>query len=242
MNQPYNRLTEESDQAYQAFVRYRYMGVERSITAVARQLNKSRPLIGRWSAKYNWIERVAAYDQSLDAAKVAAEQRAVAKATEKAVAKRELTKDRVLEEAAALAFSKLTEAARWTETELILKPSDELPPEIAAAIESVEVRYDKDGNPIRKIKLHNKTAMLSKLGEHFGLWENESGSPTANFFQFFLHAARSGAIDEEVRRRKGLNDAVDGEIVDTQASRDADLLADLAELTKEEIYCARSVP
>lgn len=63
---PYDRQSEESAKAYEAFALYRDMGIERSTDAVARQLRKSSALIQRWSSLYRWVERVAAWDAYID--------------------------------------------------------------------------------------------------------------------------------------------------------------------------------
>ena len=65
-DKPWERQKGESAQAYEAFVTYRDMGAERSVTRVSQSLNKSRGLIGRWSSQWNWTERVRAYDNELE--------------------------------------------------------------------------------------------------------------------------------------------------------------------------------
>ncbi len=65
-DKPWERQKGESAQAYEAFVTYRDMGPERSVTRVSQSLNKSRGLIGRWSSQWNWTERVRAYDNELE--------------------------------------------------------------------------------------------------------------------------------------------------------------------------------
>lgn len=62
----WERQQGESSQAYEAFVSYRDMGLERSITKVAHSLSKSRALIGRWSSQWDWQERVRSYDNELE--------------------------------------------------------------------------------------------------------------------------------------------------------------------------------
>jgi hypothetical protein len=53
----------ESIKAFQAFVVYRNLETnERSLQRVSSELAKSLPLIKRWSARHDWIERVALWD------------------------------------------------------------------------------------------------------------------------------------------------------------------------------------
>ncbi len=65
-DKPWERQEGESDKAYEAFATYRDMGSERTVTAVANKLSKSRQLIERWKGKYNWSERVRLYDNELE--------------------------------------------------------------------------------------------------------------------------------------------------------------------------------
>lgn len=63
---PWEQQPGESAKAFEAFAIYRDMGVERSVRKVTQRLNKSLTLIGKWSSRYNWPERVRAYDRDLD--------------------------------------------------------------------------------------------------------------------------------------------------------------------------------
>lgn len=69
--QSWERQEGESTPAYTAFAVYRSLGNRRSLDAVAEQLNKSRTLIARWSARYTWVERVRTWDEWLGARQVA---------------------------------------------------------------------------------------------------------------------------------------------------------------------------
>jgi hypothetical protein len=65
MMRAWERLPKESAPAYEAFSTYAEMGVTRSLAAVGRRLGKSRPLMERWSVRYGWVSRAAAFDQHM---------------------------------------------------------------------------------------------------------------------------------------------------------------------------------
>lgn len=62
----WERQPGESVQAFEAFKIYRDLGLKRSNQEVCKQLSKSRQLISRWKAAWNWDERVRAYDNALE--------------------------------------------------------------------------------------------------------------------------------------------------------------------------------
>lgn len=62
---PWERQPGETEKAYEAFVAYRDLGAQRSVSAVSEKLSKSRQLISRWKAAYSWDERVLEYDNEL---------------------------------------------------------------------------------------------------------------------------------------------------------------------------------
>lgn len=66
MNKAWERQKGESEKAFEAFKLYRDMGEERTISAVVKMLGKSRNLIDRWGKRWNWKERVRAYDNELE--------------------------------------------------------------------------------------------------------------------------------------------------------------------------------
>lgn len=63
---PWERQPGESEQAFEAFALYRDAGAERAISQVAQRLSKSRALIAKWSSRWSWVERAAAYDNDLE--------------------------------------------------------------------------------------------------------------------------------------------------------------------------------
>ena len=62
---PFEQQPKESDKAFAAFALYLSMGPERSIQAVSRKLSKSHTIIGRWSGRWRWVERVSAHGSHL---------------------------------------------------------------------------------------------------------------------------------------------------------------------------------
>ncbi len=63
---PWDRQHGESDEAWQAFVEYRDMGLTRSAKRVAELLGKSESHLHSYSSKFSWRERVNAFEQHLD--------------------------------------------------------------------------------------------------------------------------------------------------------------------------------
>lgn len=63
---PWERQKGESGQAYEAFSLYRDKGLQRTVTAVVNELGKSRSLIDRWKVKWDWENRVRAYDNDVE--------------------------------------------------------------------------------------------------------------------------------------------------------------------------------
>lgn len=65
-DKPWERQKGESEQAFEAFVIYRDLGLKRSNHEVCEKLSKSRQLITRWKSRYGWDERARAYDNELE--------------------------------------------------------------------------------------------------------------------------------------------------------------------------------
>lgn len=66
MPEPWEQQEKEGKEAFEAFQIYRDMGVSRSLSAVAQQLNKSKTLMGRWSSDHNWVDRTREWDREQD--------------------------------------------------------------------------------------------------------------------------------------------------------------------------------
>lgn len=64
--QLWERQPGETTKQFEAFAIYRDMGMDRSLSKVARELSKSKQLLTRWSSANNWVDRCEAYDVEQD--------------------------------------------------------------------------------------------------------------------------------------------------------------------------------
>jgi hypothetical protein len=58
MTMAFEQQPRESAKAFAAFNTYLNLGPERSLAAVAQKLRKSKTMLKRWSAKFDWVGRV----------------------------------------------------------------------------------------------------------------------------------------------------------------------------------------
>jgi len=58
----FEQQPKETDKAFAAFAMYLSVGAQRSTAVVASKLRKSEGLIARWSVRWQWSNRVAAYN------------------------------------------------------------------------------------------------------------------------------------------------------------------------------------
>ena len=63
---PWEMQKYDTPKAWEAFQVYRDMGKNRSLVKVAEELHKSTTIIGRWSRKNNWGDRIAAFETEQD--------------------------------------------------------------------------------------------------------------------------------------------------------------------------------
>jgi hypothetical protein len=68
---PWERQVGESEKAYIGFKTFREQEPPRRLADVATTLQRSIQLIGRWSAKHRWMERVAHYDTNIERTRAA---------------------------------------------------------------------------------------------------------------------------------------------------------------------------
>ena len=62
---PFEQQPRESNKAFAAFSLYLSLGPERGLREVARKLDKSLTVVGKWSRKFDWQERVSAHGAHL---------------------------------------------------------------------------------------------------------------------------------------------------------------------------------
>ncbi len=82
-NAPWDRRPGEGPEAFDAASAYFALGPGRTIEAVARECTKSASLLRRWSARFGWVERAAAYDDHLATIRQAAHEVALAREARK---------------------------------------------------------------------------------------------------------------------------------------------------------------
>lgn len=62
----YDQQPDETEKAFQAFQTFRDLGVERTVSATARKLGKSRSIVKTWAGRWQWKKRVRAWDAKVD--------------------------------------------------------------------------------------------------------------------------------------------------------------------------------
>lgn len=90
--------------------------------------------------------------------------------------KMEISQERVLQEYACIAFSKLTDYYDVTENDVIIKKPTELTPEQQAAIADISIFENvvSGTRRVAKVKLHDKTEALKSLSKFLGLFEKDN--------------------------------------------------------------------
>lgn len=87
---------------------------------------------------------------------------------------RGITEDRVLNELAVLAFSNMSDFARWSGAENVLFCSDEISRSRKRAVQSVSSKMSAQGVPNVTIKLYDKAKALEVLARYLGIIGPES--------------------------------------------------------------------
>lgn len=85
----------------------------------------------------------------------------------------EITADRVLQEIAAIAFAKLTDAVSFDRRGVTFKDSKELEESTKAALASVTYSESAQGGIRQSLKMHDKISALTLLCKHLGIAEGK---------------------------------------------------------------------
>ncbi len=202
-----DKLPQESAQAHHAFICYRDLRVDRSIPKAAARCSKSHSLLKRWSARHHWQARVRAWDAEQNRLRDEAAKQALVEVTTEAVRQYELSAQRTLREMSAVAFTRLDQVAEWNDDDVILKDSKNVPTEALAAVKKISIRKDKSGNVVQKsIEMHDKLEAGAYLGKNQRLWgekDTESEVAQRNNFLVFIQMAKSGQLNDLVKRITG---------------------------------------
>ncbi len=99
-----------------------------------------------------------------------------------------------------------------------LVDSDHLSDEDLAAIKSMKITTDEDGNQTVHLQFWDKSNALDKLGQNQRLWNtrDDGGQPQQNFVQFFLEAVKSGELQREAERRGLAPRTIEAEVIEIQ--------------------------
>lgn len=97
------------------------------------------------------------------------------KVISKIAEKHAITKERIIEELAKLAFSNPKEVMEWDENGVRVKSSSEMTDAAAASIVDMSMSSTKEGKNV-KVKLSDKRAALVDLGKHLGMFKEETNT------------------------------------------------------------------
>jgi terminase small subunit-like protein len=204
---PWDQQKDESAQAFASFTKYRDAGVTRTLNGVYSERLGGVPkrASGRWqdwAKRYRWHARAAAWDNEQQQIRDEAQNRAIAKVAEKAAVKQEISAQRILQEQANIAFSRPHRIMPWKGVPGLVD-SDQLSDQDLAAIKSMKITTDEDGNRTVHLQFWDKSNALDKLGQSQKLWNtrDDGGQPQQNFVAFFLDICKSGELQREAERR-----------------------------------------
>ncbi|MDP6423649.1 MAG: hypothetical protein QGG14_02850 [Planctomycetota bacterium] len=107
MTRAESKQKDESAAAFEAFAKYRDMGVARSTAAVARALGKSKALMDRWSSAHHWVRRAHSHDLEVDRRKRLGDLRAIEQ-----MRKRQTKTALLMQEIADIELAKMARAAK----------------------------------------------------------------------------------------------------------------------------------
>lgn len=190
---PWDRLPEESPVKYTSFMAYLSLGPDRTIAQAAENTGRTSGYLLKVSAQYNWVERAGAFDEY----QAKAQQKALVDVAYDTVYEQQIHKDRTLREAARIAYADPRRVAQWDSNGLVLKNSNELSEEEAAAIK--KIKFSKKQGSV-EIELHDKLKAVELLGKNQKLWNEDERQATTNNYAVVIAAVQKGEYDDLLRR------------------------------------------
>ena len=146
----WDKIESETELSYEWFCRYRDEGPERSLSKVVQKHNKKehyKSQLAKWSAKYDWVERVKEYDTHLEDMK-----------------RKELEDERVIAAKRQAAFS--NSLMDILEEQLIKLRSTDLNPIQFKAIADLAIKTQRDALGIQNdLKVVGDINVVDKTGE-----------------------------------------------------------------------------
>src|SRR5690348_17583707 len=130
---------------------------------------------------------------------------AVAREQHKRLARLGIDADAIIEEVAAIAFSKLDDYASWGPGRFELKDSDEVDARAVQSVTIKEVTISNEHGEITKveqgIKTHDKLAALKMLGTRIGVFADRKEITGKDGGPLIVREQKSDLSDDELDRR-----------------------------------------
>lgn len=115
------------------------------------------------------------------------------------VARRDVTKERIIQELARIAFSDIRELATWNESGVTWKSSDQMTEEQSRVIAGVKQTMNEYGGTT-ELKLYDKQRALELLGKELGMFrEKHDVQITASVYQMQIAAVMKLSKEELVK-------------------------------------------
>ena len=114
---------------------------------------------------------------------------AVQRGAERREKRTEITQDKVLRELAAIGFYDISDFAKVTDNQVVLRNTDDIPPEKRAAIAGI-----KETQAGVEVKMGDKLRALELIGKHLGLFGDKTARPQDDAESDNLFEAISEAV------------------------------------------------
>lgn len=168
----WERLKNETDPAWEAFVLYRDMGVQRTRKAVGKHLGKHVQGLQLWASEFKWVERARAWDAEKDKVRLKGELSAI-----EDMRKRQVQLALTMQQIAGQELLKMAKAARDKGEQMTLDPD-------------VVLKLVKEGTTLERLN----------RGEPSSIVVNDNTTVTANIDYTKLTTEELRALREMKRK------------------------------------------